>query len=61
MSKLLVKDKDMVMPGDIVAEGMDYLPTQGILREQEKLIASQIGTIHIFSTSPITMSSTLGI
>ena len=47
MSKLLVKDKDLVMPGDIVAEGMDYLPTQGILREQERLIASQIGTVHI--------------
>ena len=47
MSKLLIKDKTIVLPGDVVAEGMDYLPTPGILREKEKLISSQIGLIHI--------------
>lgn len=47
MGKLLVKNKEIVIPGEIVAEGMDFLPTQGIFRENEKLIASQIGVIHI--------------
>jgi len=47
MSKILIKNKEIVVPGEIVAEGMDYLPTKGIIREDEKLIATQIGLISI--------------
>ena len=47
MSKILVKEREIVVPGEIVAEGMDYLPAKGILREGERLIASQIGMINV--------------
>jgi exosome complex component RRP4 len=43
MSKLLVKDKDIVVPGEGLAEGMDYLPGSGTYREGEKIIASRLG------------------
>lgn len=47
MSKILVKDREIVVPGEVVAEGMDYLPAKGIFREGENLIASQIGMVNV--------------
>jgi exosome complex RNA-binding protein Csl4 len=32
-STLLVKDKDVVTPGEVLAEGMEYLPSQGTYRK----------------------------
>lgn len=43
MGKLIVKDKDIVIPGEELAEGMDFLPMGGAFREQDKIIASQVG------------------
>ena len=43
MSGLLIKDKDVVVPGEVLAEGMDYLPGQGTYREGEKIHASRLG------------------
>ena len=42
-----VKDKDVVVPGEILAEGMGYLPSRGTYREGEKIIASRLGLIHM--------------
>ncbi|MFH1134401.1 MAG: exosome complex RNA-binding protein Rrp4 [Nanoarchaeota archaeon] len=47
MSKLLINDKDIVVPGDIVAEGMDYLPGYGTFRESEAIVASIVGQIRL--------------
>jgi exosome complex component RRP4 len=47
MGKILCKDKDIVVPGDILAEGMDYLPAGGAFRDGNNLIASQVGLIAI--------------
>ena len=47
MGELKVKDKDIVVPGEVLAEGMDYLPTGGAFREGEQIIASQLGLINI--------------
>lgn len=47
MSKLNVKEKNIVVPGEILAEGMDYLPAAGTYREGDKIIASQLGMISI--------------
>ncbi len=47
MGKVLIKNKEIEVPGEIVAEGIDYLPTKGIFRENDKLIASQIGMINV--------------
>ncbi|MBW2965744.1 exosome complex protein Rrp4 [Candidatus Woesearchaeota archaeon] len=43
MSKILVKEKDIVVPGECLAQGMDYLPGNGTYREGEKIIASRLG------------------
>jgi len=47
MSKLLVEAKKVVIPGDTLAEGMDYLPGKGTFRESEKVFASRIGLVYI--------------
>lgn len=47
MSKISVKDRDIVVPGDILAEGMDFLPAGGAFREKESVIASQVGIVSI--------------
>jgi len=46
-SKLLVEERQIVVPGDILAEGMDYLPEQGTFREDDKIIASNVGMVSI--------------
>ncbi len=43
MSELKVKEKDVVVPGEIVAEGMDYLPSYGTYRLKDKIIAKRLG------------------
>jgi exosome complex component RRP4 len=47
MGKLLVKEKEVVVPGEEIADGMDYLPTNGTYRDGEKIIASQIGIVRL--------------
>lgn len=47
MGKLLVKDKEIVVPGEIVAEGMDFIPTAGTYRDNNKIIASRVGLISV--------------
>lgn len=47
MEKLFVKDKDIVVPGEELAEGMDYIPAAGTYRDGDKIIASQVGVLNI--------------
>ena len=47
MGELLIKDKDIVVPGEVLATGMDYLPAICAFREEDKIVASQIGIITI--------------
>src|SRR3989344_8160003 len=44
---LIIKEKEFVIPGDIVAEGIDYLPAGGVFREKDKIIAGQIGIVSV--------------
>lgn len=44
---LLIKDKEFVIPGDVIAEGIDYLPAGGVFREKDKIIAGQIGIVNV--------------
>jgi exosome complex component RRP4 len=44
---LKVKDKEVVCPGEILADGMDYLPGQGMYREGNHIIASRLGLVKI--------------
>ena len=45
MGELLVNEKQVVVPGEVLATGMDYLPAQGAFREDDKIISSQLGIV----------------
>lgn len=47
MGDLVVKDKSIVVPGEEVAVGMDFLPTEGVYRDGDKLFASRLGLLAI--------------
>lgn len=49
INKLSVKNKDIVVPGEILAEGMGNLPGHGTYREGEKIIAGRVGLVSIIS------------
>lgn len=47
MSEIKVKDKDIAVPGEILATGMDYLPSYGTYRQEENIRASKMGLVNI--------------
>lgn len=47
MGELLIKDKEIAVPGEELAKGMDYLPAGGAFREGDKIIASQFGLVSV--------------
>lgn len=47
MGKLLVKEKDIVVPGEVLAEGMDYLPSYGTYRKDDKILANRTGLLSV--------------
>ena len=47
MGKLLIKDKEIAVPGECLAEGMDYLPGAGTYREGDKIHSSRLGLATI--------------
>ena len=47
MGKLNVQDRDVVVPGEILAEGMDYLPAGDVIREGDNLISIKMGLVNI--------------
>jgi exosome complex component RRP4 len=47
MSEFLVKEKDIVVPGEVVAKGMDCFPSMGTYREGENIYASNLGLVNI--------------
>ena len=47
MGTLSVKEKEIVVPGEELADGMDYLPVGGAFREGEKIVANQIGIVNV--------------
>ncbi|MFH1505480.1 MAG: exosome complex RNA-binding protein Rrp4 [archaeon] len=47
MSELKVKDKEIVVPGEILAVGMDFLPSHGTYRKDDKIMANRLGLMRI--------------
>ncbi len=47
MGTLFAQEKSIVVPGEVLAEGMDYLPVGGAFREGEKIIAHQVGIVNV--------------
>ncbi len=46
-SQLKVKDRDIVVPGEVLATGMDYLPSAGTYRLGEQILASILGLVRL--------------
>ncbi len=47
MNELLVKDKEIVIPGQELADSMEYLPSHGAFREGNKIISNYLGLVSI--------------
>src|SRR3989344_5482434 len=45
MSEIKVKDKEISVPGEVLAVGMDVLPGAGTYREGEKIVANRLGLV----------------
>lgn len=44
---LVVQDKGIVVPGETIAAGMDYLPGKGTYRDGEDVVSSRIGLLTV--------------
>ncbi len=44
---LLLKDKEVVAPGEIIANGLDYLPSTGTYRSGDDIRASKLGLLRV--------------
>ena len=47
MKGLVIEEKQVVVPGEVLANGMDYLPAQGTYRQDDKIIASRLGLVSV--------------
>ena len=47
MGTLTVQEKEIVVPGQKLAEGMDYLPGMGAYREGDFIFAAKLGLVSI--------------
>jgi exosome complex component RRP4 len=47
MSKIIVNDKNIAVPGEALAVGMDILPGAGTYREGEKIVANRLGLVMV--------------
>lgn len=46
-SELLVKEKSLVIPGDVLARGLDFLPSSGSYRVNNEIRANVLGLVKI--------------
>lgn len=47
MSELLIEEKNIVVPGEEIAKGMDFLPSSGTFRDNESIIANRLGILSV--------------
>lgn len=47
MGKLLVGERSVVVPGEKIAEGLDYLPAQGAYRKDDHILAGKLGLLTV--------------
>lgn len=45
--ELKIKEKEVVVPGEVLATGMGYLPSKGTYREGDNILASRLGMAHV--------------
>jgi exosome complex component RRP4 len=46
-SELLVKERELVIPGQILAKGLDYLPSSGCFRANDEVKAKLLGLVRL--------------
>lgn len=46
-SELIVENKQVVVPGEIIATGMEYLPSYGTYRQNNVIRANKLGVVNI--------------
>ncbi len=44
---LLVKAREIVVPGQVLAKGMDFLPSEGTYRDNNEIISNKLGLVSI--------------
>lgn len=58
MSELLIKEREIVIPGDTLADGMDFLPGENSYREGEKVYSKVLGLVglsgRVIKITPLT-------
>lgn len=47
MGELIAKDKEVVVPGETIAKGMDFLPSQGTYRFKDDVLANRLGILSV--------------
>lgn len=47
MSKLIVEERNVVVPGEKLATGMEYLPGNGTFREGDDIYSCQLGLVNV--------------
>ena len=47
MSTIVVNERDIVIPGEVLATGMDYLPGDNTYREQDKIYSKVVGLASV--------------
>jgi len=47
MGELKCNDKDIVVPGEVLAEGMDFLPSYGTYRKGDNIRAGKMGVLKV--------------
>ena len=47
MGKLLAQEKTIVVPGEELAEGMDFLPGENTYRESDKIYSKVLGLANV--------------
>ena len=47
LGEILTKPKEIVVPGEDLASGMDFIPSFGTYRDKEKIVASRLGIVNI--------------
>jgi exosome complex component RRP4 len=46
-SELIAKDKQIAVPGETLATGMEFLPSAGTYRINEKILANKLGVLNV--------------
>ncbi len=46
-SELHVEERSIVVPGQVLATGMDYLPSKGTYRSKDKILANSLGLVQV--------------